>query len=271
MTTISLSEADLSERYRFAIALARRTGAEAARIQRAAGPDELGISIKGQQDFVTEVDKRTEADIKKAIASSFPDDGVIGEESGGKPVPGPIWVIDPIDGTSNFMRGLTLWGVSIALVEGDRMLIGAIYDATTDRIFHALSGGGAFADETPIAASRVGDPQRGMVLFGHSRRTPTANYLEDVARISDMGFDARRLGAATIGLLRIADGSAEVYYEAHLNCWDVLAGALIAQEAGVVVKMPAMSTMLRDGGPVLAMAPGCVELVGDMFDGANIS
>jgi len=259
MISTTLSASDLAARLEFAIALARRAGEAATRFQHEAGRDGMNIAVKGMQDFVTDADKRTEDSIRSALASAFPEDGFLGEESGGTPGDGPVWVVDPIDGTANFMRGLGSWGVSIALAAGPDILIGVIYDAGSGTLFHAAAGQGAFADGTPISASPVDDPERALAIVGYSRRVPFAAHCRLLTRLHEAGFEYRRYGAATLGLLRVADGGAELYYEAHLNSWDALAGVLIAREAGAIVDMPDVPVLLRQGGPILAMAPGLVD------------
>lgn len=271
MMTKILSQQRIAERHAFAIALARRAGEEAARFQQKASPEEMNVSVKGRQDFVTVADRHAETMIKTALASAFPTDGFFGEESGGVLGAGPVWVVDPIDGTSNYLRGLPSWGVSIALVEGETIQVGVIYDATRNAVFHAALGGGAFADDKPIAASGIADPERALAILGHSRRTPFAAYLEILAGLYAAGIDYRRLGAASLGLLRVADGKAELYYEAHLNSWDALAGILIAREAGAILDVPDVATLLREGGPVLAVAPHLVAALPPIFpDGAGM-
>lgn len=259
----SLSEHDTEARYAFARALAQSAGERALQLQR----DDAAISIsnKGLQDFVTNADRECEALIRAAIARDFPDDGFVGEETGRTGGDGPVWVIDPIDGTNNYMRRLPDWGVSIALVADGEILLGAIFDATTQTVFHARRGHGAFKDDNRLAASTIDDPEAALALTGHSRRTAIGPYLDLLLKLHEQGFDHRRIGAAALGLLRVAEGKAELYYEAHLNCWDVLAGILIAEEAGAVVERPALADLLRQGGPVRACGPEIASAVSELF------
>ncbi|MGV0877503.1 inositol monophosphatase [Martelella sp. FLE1502] len=259
----SLSEHDLQARYAFAQALAQSAGERALQLQR----DDAAISIsnKGLQDFVTNADRECEALIRAAIARDFPEDGFVGEETGRTGGDGPVWVIDPIDGTNNYMRRLPDWGVSIALVADGEIMLGAIFDATTQTVFHARRGHGAFNGDNRLAASTIDDPQTALALTGHSRRTAIGPYLDLLLKLHEQGFDHRRIGAAALGLLRVAEGKAELYYEAHLNCWDVLAGILIAEEAGAVVERPALADLLRQGGPVRACAPAMEATITDLF------
>ena len=259
------SFAGLSERLDTAIALARRTGREAAAFRREAGAAALQVQTKATQDFVTIADQEAERSIRAALAAAFPGDGFVGEESGGQSGDAPCWVVDPIDGTTNYLRGFSQWGVSLALVAGGQIALGVIYDASRDQVFHARRGGGAFADGTGIGVSANTDPARAMAMLGHSRRTPLEPYLASIEALHRRGIDYRRMGAAAIGLLRVADGTVDLYFERHLNSWDMLAAALIAHEAGGVVRLPRLEHCLAQGGPILAFAPGMAgELA--MFD-----
>ena len=139
---------DLGERYEFACDLARQVGREALRFWHERGPDNLETENKGLQDFVTIADKHAEQTIRSELSRRFPTDGFIGEETGGEPGletgKTGFWVVDPIDGTANYLRGLRHWGVSIAFVSGGRTVLGIIHDTPTDRIYRARIGLGAF-------------------------------------------------------------------------------------------------------------------------------
>ncbi len=240
--------------------IARRAGRAASALRESLGATGLMVENKGLQDFVTVADRRTEQYLRRALTRRFPGDGFVGEESGGIPQ-GQFWVVDPIDGTTNYIRGFRHWGVSMAFVANGRVEVGIIYDAALDTIYSALRGGGAFKDGVPIRASSVVHAARAVAILGHSRRTSFDDYLVVARRLYERDIDYRRMGAAAIGLARVANGIADLYYERHLNAWDVLAGALIAHEAGATVLMPPLEESLRNGGGVLAAAPGlAVEL-----------
>lgn len=247
---------DLDARVAVAIELARKVGRDASDFRRDSGAAALRVENKGLQDFVTVADKQAEDTIRAALNAHFPEDGFIGEESGGADLDTGVWVVDPIDGTTNFMRGFRHWGVSIAFVVGDQVMVGAIYDAAQDAVYSAVRGKGAFKDGKKIGASQVSDPSKAIAIMGHSRRTSFDDYLVILKTLYEKGIDYRRMGAAAIGLVRVADGIADLYYELQLNSWDMLAGALIAHEAGAVVRMPGMRDALAEGGPVYAAAPG---------------
>ncbi|MCH4549879.1 MULTISPECIES: inositol monophosphatase family protein [Rhizobium] len=248
--------AAIRARSEVAISVALKVGREAARFRRDSNPGTLAIENKGLQDFVTIVDRRAEQAIRDGLISRFPDDTFMGEESGGGSGEGGTWVVDPIDGTTNYIRGFRHWGVSIAFVAGSTVEIGVVYDATEDKVFHAIRGGGAFKDGLPVHVAATADPAHALVILGHSRKTSFDDHLALLRRLHERGMDYRRMGAAAIDLVRVAEGAADLYYERHLNAWDMLAGALIAKEAGAMVAMPPVYKLLAQGGPVIAHSPG---------------
>ncbi|MCT7373943.1 inositol monophosphatase family protein [Chelativorans salis] len=242
----------ISERLALARKLAAAVGGEIEAFHEEA---RSVVTRKGLQDFVTAADRHGEDLIRSALAEAFPEDGFVGEETGGQPAEQGFWVVDPIDGTTNYIRGLRHWGVSIAFVRAGRIEIGCIYDATTGRVYSAARGKGTFCEDRRIAVSPRQDPNEALAILGCSRRTSFEDYQAVTRKLHDLGVDYRRLGSAAIGLVRVANGVADLYFEAHLNCWDIMAGALIASEAGAIVVMPPLQTMLRQGGPLAAYAP----------------
>ncbi|MCW1411710.1 inositol monophosphatase [Rhizobium sp. 1AS11] len=249
-------DAAIRARAEAAITVALEVGRETARFRHDSAPGSLAVENKGLQDFVTVADRRAEQAIREGLLSRFPDDTFMGEESGGRSGEGGTWVVDPIDGTTNYIRGFRHWGVSIAFVVGSKVEIGVVYDAAGDKVFHAVRGGGAFKDGLPVHAAATVDPVNALVILGHSRKTSFDDHLALSRRLHERGMDYRRMGAAAIDLVRVAEGAADLYYERHLNAWDMLAGALIAEEAGAMVAMPPVDKLLEDGGPVIAHAPG---------------
>ncbi|MBX5162134.1 MULTISPECIES: inositol monophosphatase family protein [unclassified Rhizobium] len=248
--------AAIHARAEVAIAIALEVGREAARFRRDSNSGTLAVENKGLQDFVTIADRKAEQAIRDGLLLRFPGDTFMGEESGGRSSEAGTWVVDPIDGTTNYIRGFRHWGVSIAFVVAGKVEIGVVYDATEDKVFHAVRGGGAFKDGIPVHAAATADPANALVILGHSRKTSFDDHLALSKRLHERGMDYRRTGAAAIDLVRVAEGAADLYYERHLNAWDMLAGALIAEEAGATVAMPPVDRLLADGGPVIAHSPG---------------
>jgi myo-inositol-1(or 4)-monophosphatase len=238
-----------------AIEIARRVGREAARFRADMGWG-LKVENKGLQDFVTVADRNAEQTIRDGLLSLFPQDTFMGEESGGSPGDAGSWVVDPIDGTTNYIRGFSHWGVSIAFCAEGRLEIGVVYDAAKDSVVSAVHGKGAFREGVAVHAALTSDPANAMCILGHSRKTSFDEHLSVSRRLHERGMDYRRMGAAAIDLVRVAEGAADLYYERHLNAWDMLAGALIAREAGAIVATPSLPSLLSDGGPVVAYSPG---------------
>lgn len=248
----AVADEDLLPRLNFARSLAGEVGCQIERFRAEKAP---AFERKGLQDFVTAADRRGEETIRRALKTAFPEDGFLGEETGGRPDTAGFWVVDPIDGTTNFIRGLRHWAVSIAFVRDGVLELGVIYDATTQSVYSAARGGGAWRGEHRIAVATRSDPAEALAILGCSRRTSFEDYQALQRRLNDMGVDYRRLGAAALGLVRVASGVADLFYEAHVNSWDILAGALIASEAGATVEMPPLPAMLERGGPLAAFAP----------------
>ncbi|CAN7629225.1 inositol monophosphatase family protein [Neorhizobium tomejilense] len=209
------------------------------------------FSMKGPQDFLTETDAASEALIRSAISRHFPEDGFLGEEGGGK-VTDRLWVVDPIDGTANFARGIPHFCISIAYVENNHLEIGAIYNPAQDELYFARRGAGATLNETEISVSATGTFDAASVEMGWSGRVPNEIYIRTISELLALGTNVRRTGSGAMALAYVADGRSDAYIELHMNSWDCAAGLLLVEEAGGVV-CPFMEIgTLAEGGPVLA-------------------
>ena len=234
-------------------ALAEAVAREAGALLRDAftGP-ELRISAKSTPtDLVSEADHAAERLIRDRIAAARPDDGVLGEEGGDRAgTSGVRWVFDPLDGTVNFLFGIPQWAVSIACEDGDGTLVGVVYDPERDELFSAERGGVATLDGRPVTASTKEDMATAMVAtgFGYDAEVRRAQAAV-AARLLPEVRDLRRFGAAAIDLAWTACGRLDAYYEHGLNAWDLAAGGLICECAGLVV---------RPLPPVGPSAPGVV-------------
>lgn len=235
---------DAHELLQLAESLARRAGTEASE-----GRARHGISAattkSSSTDVVTEFDRASETLIVGGIRAARPDDAIIGEEgTDTEGTSGVHWLIDPIDGTTNFLYGLPGWAVSIAACDADGALAGAVYVPATDEMFTAARGGGARLNGEPIRCSATTDLALALVATGFSyqpqRRAVQAARL---TALLPQVRDVRRLGAAAPDLCYVAAGRLDVYFEEWLGPWDLAAGELIAREAGC-------TTGSIDGGPV---------------------
>ncbi len=217
----------------------------------------LRIEAKGVQDFVSEADQAAEDLIRAELLGAFPDDGFLGEERGTTAGSGGgTWVVDPIDGTGNYVRRIDQWGVSIGYVAEGVRQIGVIYDPTRDRMFTATRGGGAWLNGARLDISTPADPASMLVVLGFSRRRPIDLYLDLIRRLQRDNIEHRRFGSAALGLANLAAGLYDGYIEAHINPWDMMAGALIVEEAGGTVTGHDFCADLKVGGPIAAGRPG---------------
>jgi myo-inositol-1(or 4)-monophosphatase len=234
-------------------ALAESIAREAGALLREAfrGP-ELRISSKSTPtDLVSEADHAAEHLIRERLTAARPDDGVLGEEGGDRAgTSGIRWVVDPLDGTINFLFGLPQWAVSIACEDAEGTLVGVVYDPERDELFSAQRGSVPTLDGRPITPSAKGDLATALVGtgFGYDAEVRRAQAAV-VAGLLPYCRDVRRFGAAAIDLAWTACGRLDAYYEHGLNPWDLAAGGLICQCAGLEV---------RDLDPVGPSNPGVV-------------
>ena len=222
-----------------------------------------------ETDPVTVVDTESEALLRRELARLRPGERVLGEEGGGDPadVDGLRWVLDPIDGTVNFLYGLPCYAVSVGAQLDGVGVAGAVVDVVSGRVFAAALGAGATLDGTALHCTGVRRTAMSLVATGFaydpSRRARQATLL---ARVLPRVRDVRRGGSAALDLCSVAAGWVDAYYEHGTNPWDWAAGALIAGEAGAVLTLPQPSALTVDGQLLLAAAPGVhdelLELVG---------
>jgi myo-inositol-1(or 4)-monophosphatase len=228
-------------------AVARETG---ALLRGAYDGPELRVSSKSTPtDLVSEADHAAERLIRERISAARPDDGVLGEEGGDHAgTSGVHWVVDPLDGTVNFLFGIPQWAVSIACEDAEGTLAGVVYDPLRDELFSAERNGVAMLDGAPISASTRTDLSTALVGtgFGYDAEVRRAQAAV-VARLLPDVRDIRRLGSAAVDLAWTACGRLDAYYEHGLNSWDMAAGRLICERAGLEV---------RDLPPVGPSAPG---------------
>ena len=217
-----------------------------------------GFRMKGPQDFLTETDAAVERHVKRAIAETFPDDAFLGEETGGS-AGRDTWVVDPIDGTANFARGVPHFCVSIAFVRDGATEIGAICNPALGELHFARRGAGATRNGAALRVAPTRDFASACVELGWSTRVPNARYVAALAALLDKGANVRRGGSGALALAWVADGRSDGYAEVHMNAWDCLAGLLLVAEAGGRVGPFLDLGGLADGGPVIAAAPGIAE------------
>ncbi|MDX8449537.1 inositol monophosphatase family protein [Mesorhizobium captivum] len=261
---------DLDQRTHFAIDLARRAGELGLKYFR--DLENLTIESKGHQDLVSDADREVELFVRAAITAAYPDDGIVGEEH--EPATGKtsyVWVIDPIDGTANFVRGIPAWCVVIACARDGETVVGVIHEASTGETFHGRLGGGAFVNGRPIRASGAKALSEGSVGTGLSNRASTEHVAVLVSMIMAEGGVFYRNASGALMLAYAAAGRLLGYVEEHMNAWDCLAGMLLVEEAGGTVLKPDPRTVLQEGTLVIAggnnifpkLRALCTEAFGD--------
>ena len=196
-----------------------------------------GIELKSAHDFVTQADRDTEAFLVSELSKQYPQDGFLGEETGETHVgqsDAGRWIIDPIDGTTNFIHGIPLYSISIAYEHAGQLVAGVVYAPGTDDLYVAARGMGAFHNGNPIHVSACGDPAQAVLGTSFAHRSPQfhAKNLRLLAGMLSQLNDFRRLGSAALDLCYVASGRTEGFFEVDLHIYDFAAGLVILEEAG---------------------------------------
>jgi myo-inositol-1(or 4)-monophosphatase len=228
---------------------------------------EVADSKSSPVDIVTEADRETEALIRSLLADLRPDDGFFGEESdASKSTSGLHWIVDPIDGTVNFLYGIPHYAVSIAVVEGEpdpltwRALAACVFNPASGEVFTGSEGGGAFLNGAPIAVAAPVALSQALVATGFAYdATMRGVQGEIVAQLLPQVRDIRRQGTASLDLCFVASGRTNAYFERTLSPWDHAAGALIASEAGARVSGLRGAAPSRDF--IIAAEPSLADLL----------
>jgi myo-inositol-1(or 4)-monophosphatase len=246
-----------SEELQFAV----RTAKSAGRILMAGFEKGVRVEHKsGEIDLVTEFDRRSDAYILGKIQKNFPGHRILAEESG-RTGEGdcPLWIVDPLDGTTNFAHGMPIFAVSIALWEGGRTRLGVVYDPTRKECFWAERGKGAYLGGRRLRVSKAAELRDSLLVTGfpYDAWSNPNNNLENYARFAVRTRGVRRLGSAALDLAYLAAGRFDGYWELRLGQWDVAAGGLIAEEAGArVTAIDGESPYLSESPSLIAANPG---------------
>lgn len=193
------------------------------------------IETKGLHDFVSYVDKTSEKQIVSALTKILPSAGFIAEEGTGKPVEGGLnWVIDPLDGTTNFIHGLSPFAISIALMDGNSVILGVIYEVSLEECFWAYSGSKAYLNGKVINVSNIKTVNDSLIATGfpYYDFDKMNQFFKSMEFFMRHSHGLRRLGSAATDLAYVACGRFDAFYEYSLHAWDVAAGSLIVQQAG---------------------------------------
>ncbi len=227
-------------------------------------PD-LKVEVKALNDFVSEVDRQAEGLIIEELLKAFPRHGILAEESG--VIDGQEeyrWIIDPLDGTTNYLHGFPHYAVSIACEHEGRLTHAAIYDPFKQELFAASRGDGATLNNRRIRVSGLKTAQGALLATGFPFRHPEQldDFLKTFSAFFSKASDVRRAGSAALDLAYVAAGRLDGYWESDLEAWDIAAGALIVREAGGLVTDFKGDTNYLDNGQVVAANP---RLIGDML------
>lgn len=217
--------------------------------------DALNVVEKARQDYASEVDAAAEAEIIRELRRAFPDYAILAEESGAMGKGRYTFVVDPLDGTSNYLRGLPHFCVSIALVENGEPIHGVVFDPLRNELFTASRGAGALLNDRKIRVGERKDLAGSLLITGFPprERKRLAPQLEALSKLMAEAEDIRRTGSAALDLAYVACGRADGYFEAGIKPWDIAAGLLLVREAGGrVCDLKGRTDRLLDCGQIVA-------------------
>jgi len=221
--------------------------------------DTLDVEAKSRNDFVSEVDRQAEAVIIDTIQRSFPDHGILAEESGARKGGEWTWVIDPLDGTTNYLHGFPQYAVSIALEHKGRIEHGVIYDPARNELFAGSRGEGATLDDRRIRVSKRQGLEGALLGTGFPfRQTQVGDfdgYLRMLAAMMRRTAGIRRAGSAALDLAWVAAGRMDGFWELGLKEWDMAAGALLIRESGGIVSDLSGGEGFLESGEILTANP----------------
>ncbi len=219
--------------------------------------ENLQVSMKGAGDFVSRADVAAEKILREELLEARPNYGWLAEEGGeieGKD-PTRRWIVDPLDGTTNFLHGLPHWGISIALEHKGEIVAAVVYDPPKDELFFAEKGQGAWMNQTRLRVSGRSRMIEALFATGlpFGGRSDLPESLQDLARLMPVCSGVRRLGAAALDLAYVAGGRFDGFWERRLHAWDIAAGILLIREAGGLVEPMAQGgDILEDGALICA-------------------
>jgi myo-inositol-1(or 4)-monophosphatase len=196
--------------------------------------DTLVVTAKAKSDWVTEVDKQSEQEIIEVIRRAYPDHAILGEESGYSAGNEFTWVIDPLDGTTNYIHGFPHFSISIAVKQRDQLEAGVVYDPLRNELFTAARGQGSFLNDRRMRVSKVPKLENALIGTGFAVREVQSFpfFINIFSHIFPKSAGIRRAGSAALDLAYVAAGRLDGYWESPLKEWDMAAGVLLVQEAG---------------------------------------
>ncbi|MBY8977187.1 inositol monophosphatase [Rhodobacteraceae bacterium NNCM2] len=231
--------------------------------------EQLQVSVKGVGDFVSRADIKAENTIREALTDARPNYGWVGEESEEVKGEDPTrrWIVDPLDGTTNFLHGIPHWAISIALEHKKKIVAAVIYDPAKDEMFVAEAGSGAWMNDRRLRVSSRRDMHEMLFSTGvpFGNRSGLPETMRDISRLMPRCAGVRRFGAAALDLAWVAAGRYDGFWERTLNAWDIAAGILLVQEAGGMVGEIGMAP--GDGNPLIS--GNVIATNGNVYDELN--
>ncbi len=230
----------------------------------------IQVDNKEQHDFVTEIDYQAEQEIIKTIKNAFPEHAILAEESGQHEGNDYTWIIDPLDGTTNFLHGFPHYAVSIALKHKNRLEVGVIYDPLRDELFTATRGGGATLNSRRIRVTKQASLAGALIGTGFPFKVQQQKYLDAYLgmfkAVCTNTSGIRRTGSAAIDLAYLAMGRLDGFWEVDLKPWDIAAGILIVKEAGGVVTDLSFNDQYLESGNLIAGNPKMHQLMYQLIE-----
>jgi len=229
--------------------------------------DTLQVDLKGRRDYVSNVDREAETAIIDTLRAAYPGHAILAEESGSQGDSDFVWIIDPLDGTTNYLHGYPQVAVSIALAVRGETQQAVVYDPIRDELFTATRGSGAQMNNRRLRVSRCRSLDQALLATGFPLRNEKLiePYLASLGRFMHRADGVRRAGAAALDLAHVAAGRLDGFWEFGLQAWDIAAGALLVQEAGGMVGTPYPGQDLLKHGDIVAATPkvfpGIIEVL----------
>lgn len=218
---------------------------------------QLDVTTKRAGDFVSQADRAAEDHLRRGFALARPNDSWLGEETGAAGASARRWVVDPLDGTTNFLRGIGHWAVSVALEDGDALTLGVVHDPVRQETFAAQRGAGSTLNGQPISVANT--DSLSPALFGTGIPFGGMDHIDDhaadMARLMPHCAGVRRMGAASLDLAYVAAGRLDGFWERRLQHWDIAAGLVLLREAGAQVEGWTSTERPEQTGTVIAATP----------------
>jgi myo-inositol-1(or 4)-monophosphatase len=232
--------------------------------------EQLKVTRKGRNDFVSDVDRGAEAEIVRQVRKAYPDHAILAEEGGESGSNEVVWIIDPLDGTTNFLHGFPHFAVSIGVQIRGRLEHGVIYAPCTQDLYVASRGTASTLNSRRIRVSKVINLEEGLIGTGVPiRATNLDDYIPMLRQVVAASSGVRRAGSASLDLAYVAAGRLDAFWELNLKPWDIAAGILLVQEAGGIVSEIFGAEDVLKTGNVLAATPKLHPTMSELLRGAQ--